>query len=505
MNFSHKRNFNYYSYVFLFWAYPALLFAESYFVAPDGSDSDPGSLDQPFKTLIPAIAACAAGDTIYLRGGVYEYDASVTIDKSGEAGSPIKIWAYQHEIPILDFEKAGTGSSARGITLSADYWHLCGLIIQYAGDNGIHVYGSHNVLEQVTTRYNQDSGTQLSNGASFNLISNCDSYLNYDPANHGENADGFAAKFDLAEGNVFRGCRAWSNSDDGWDFWEAGNGVTVEDCWAFRNGENIWNDPEFAGDANGFKLGHGSGAHILIRCLAFDHQKHGIDVNGNLSGVQVYNCTCNKNEGKNFYFDEHSDSHVLRNNLSFDGGETIYLEVDDEYNSWNGFLVTESDFISLDSTGVTGPRDENGGLPQLDFLHLAEGSSLIDAGVDVGSPFEGPAPDLGAFEFSSITEIVSHASQQPEQFAVLQNYPNPFNPVTTLQYDLPGAAVVTIIIYTIHGGEVARLIEGYMAPGYHQTKWNGRDKSGREVPSGIYIARLVTPEYSQAIKMVLLK
>ncbi len=54
-------------------------------------------------------------------------------------------------------------------------------------------------------------------------------------------------------------------------------------------------------------------------------------------------------------------------------------------------------------------------------------------------------------------------------------------------------------------GEVTRLVGGYLEPGYHEVMWDGRDANGRSVPSGIYIARLVTPEYTKSIKMVLLK
>jgi hypothetical protein len=53
--------------------------------------------------------------------------------------------------------------------------------------------------------------------AAYNTVINCDSYENYDEANAGENADGFAAKLYIGPGNVFRGCRAWNNADDGWD------------------------------------------------------------------------------------------------------------------------------------------------------------------------------------------------------------------------------------------------------------------------------------------------
>ena len=101
--------------------------------------------------------------------------------------------------------------------------------------------------------------------ASYNQVINCDSSFNYDPEENGQDADGFAAKGPtdslpgegLGPGNVFRGCRSWNNSDDGFDFWWAGNGVMVEDCWAWRNGKNVWNDPNFTGNANGFKLGQG--------------------------------------------------------------------------------------------------------------------------------------------------------------------------------------------------------------------------------------------------------
>jgi hypothetical protein len=110
----------------------------------------------------------------------------------------------------------------------------------------------------------------------------------------------------------------------------------------------------------------------------------------------------------------------------------------------------------------------------------------------------------------------------PEAYALEQNYPNPFNPVSTIQYDLPQGSKVSLIVYDILGREVAKLVNAYMEPGYHQIQWDGRDVTGRELPSGIYIARLrcatpgkpglVTPpaagqapEYNKSIKMVLLR
>jgi hypothetical protein len=104
----------------------------------------------------------------------------------------------------------------------------------------------------------------------------------------------------------------------------------------------------------------------------------------------------------------------MRNNLSHLGTVHIYAEIDDTYNSWNGFTVTNADFASLDpkmnditspatysnadSNGIDSPRGPNGELPKLKFLRLAPTSTLIDVGIDVNEPYHGNAPDLGAFE-----------------------------------------------------------------------------------------------------------
>ncbi|UCH62582.1 MAG: T9SS type A sorting domain-containing protein [Fidelibacterota bacterium] len=93
----------------------------------------------------------------------------------------------------------------------------------------------------------------------------------------------------------------------------------------------------------------------------------------------------------------------------------------------------------------------------------------------------------------------------PLVYAFRQNYPNPFNPSTTIKFDLPLAAEVYLVVYDLLGREVIRLVNEQMEPGYHQIVWKGETVEGREVPSGIYIARLVTPGFTKSIKMALLK
>ncbi len=73
---------------------------------------------------------------------------------------------------------------------------------------------------------------------------------------------------------------------------------------------------------------------------------------------------------------------------------------DNLHNSWNtaGVKITEKDFVSLDPTSLKGPRRADGSLPTGPLLQLAADSSAVGAGMDLGMPYSGKAPDLGAFE-----------------------------------------------------------------------------------------------------------
>ena len=93
----------------------------------------------------------------------------------------------------------------------------------------------------------------------------------------------------------------------------------------------------------------------------------------------------------------------------------------------------------------------------------------------------------------------------PFAFNLSQNFPNPFNPSTTIRYDLPYGSYVRLVVYDVLGKEVIRLTEGYREPGYHQVVWHGRDESGADVSTGLYLGRIATPEFTKSIKMLLLK
>jgi hypothetical protein len=88
----------------------------------------------------------------------------------------------------------------------------------------------------------------------------------------------------------------------------------------------------------------------------------------------------------------------------------------------------------------------------------------------------------------------------PKVFALSQNYPNPFNPMTTIKYDLPKDARVTLTIYDLLGRRVATLVDEEQRAGYRSVAWNGAN-----VASGVYLYRIQAGEFTQTRRMLLLK
>ncbi len=386
------------------------------YVAADGDDSYPGTLEQPLKNITAAVALAQAGDTIYVRGGVYSLAATISISKSGTENNKHYLLAYQDERPLLDFSSMPFGSSNRGIRLSGSYWYIKGLDIKGAGDNGMNISGSNNLIEFCSFYENRDTGLQFGGGASNNRIINCDSYFNADPGQG--NADGFAAKLDVGTNNYFYGCRAWQNSDDGWDGYLRGAddiSTVVENSWCFANGYLKDGNPSI-GNGNGYKMGGGDNGNslnlandfTLIKSIAFDNRVKGFDQNNNRGSMTLRNCSAYRN-GTNYSIPSvinADETATVTNCVALGSVGSLAAFVVQQTNSWyTPFIVTSDDFVSIDTTGVRGPRNLDGRLPIVEFLHLADGSDLIDGGTDIGLPFIGVAPDLGAFEFGEIVPV----------------------------------------------------------------------------------------------------
>lgn len=284
------------------------------YVSPDGRSYGSGAKDDPVD-IYTAVKSAAPGRTILLKGGTYALDKTVIVERGVNGTADAKIYMIADPEaatrPVLDFQ-----GRCAGMILAGDYWYFQGFDVTRSANaqKGIQVSGSYNTVDNVMTYRNGNTGLQISrykstdnweDWPSHNLILNCTSYLNADAGY--EDADGFAAKLTVADGNVFDGCIAAYNADDGWDLFakvETGaiGQVTIQNSVAFKNGYVLdANGQEVdAGNGNGFKMGGSSisGQHILRNSVSFGNKAKGIDSNS-CPDIQVYASTSYNNESYN--------------------------------------------------------------------------------------------------------------------------------------------------------------------------------------------------------------
>jgi len=391
---------------FLLLAVPA--WGNDYYVSNTGTNTNDGSLLSPFGTIDKLLNVIQPGDTGYIRGGTYDLDQVTR--RSGTASNPITIKAYSNEVPVL--QGAGQASDGGRFWLQHDHYIIEGLDFRQ-GNSGVRLSSgaSSNIIRNCSAHGHYYTGFFLAGGASYNQLINCDAYDMYDSGSDGGNADGFVLSGQTSPpgpGNTLSGCRAWNNSDDGFDVWKAAHPVEMTDCLSYNNGNH-------SGDGNGFKLGinlNQNDQHVLKRCVAWNNRQNGFDYNDNTLTQTLYNCTA-YNNNRNYKFSNIGggpDSHDLQNCISVATTlPDILLQsiIDNKTNSWN-FLdpntngLVESTFITTNDAIITGPRNADGTIPVNDFLRLKKGSIFIDHGADVGFPFNNTAPDLGAFEAPDI-------------------------------------------------------------------------------------------------------
>ena len=287
------------------------------YVSPNGKSNAAGTKDDPMD-IYTAVKIAAPGQKILIKEGTYDLSSTVKVERgiNGTADAMIHMIADPEagSRPVFDF-----GGKCAGMILAGDYWYFQGFDVTRSADaqKGIQVSGNHNILDRIKAYKNGNTGIQISRylgtdqfnqWPAHNTILNCSSYLNADKGY--EDADGFAAKLTVGQGNVFDGCIAAYNADDGWDlFAKVQSGsigvVTIQNCVAFKNGYILdENGREInAGNGNGFKMGGDSmpGAHVLKNSVAFANKAKGIDSNS-CPDIKVYSSTTFDNESYNVAF-----------------------------------------------------------------------------------------------------------------------------------------------------------------------------------------------------------
>ena len=229
--------------------------------------------------LKSAVNSANPGDIIKISGTI-NLTSTLQCLRSGTSSSKINLTGGTLNCSGI--------SSGWGVKVNGSYWNITNMTIKNSPDCGlVFQTGGYNYVYNVTTSNNGDTGLQIYNGSHHNSINSCISNDNYDVANGGENADGFACKLSAGQGNQFNNCTATHNSDDGWDLYGQPYKVTITGCTAQNNGYGT------NGDGNGFKLGSAgqSVPHTVTNCIANNNIGHGYDGNGNTGHITTTGST----------------------------------------------------------------------------------------------------------------------------------------------------------------------------------------------------------------------
>ena len=254
-------------------------------VSPEGKAEGQGTVASPMD-LTTAISLLAPGGKIIMAKGDYPR-SEIPVSSSGSADN-VKTLQADGKVVI------------QGLLVDASYWHISGIDVT---GKSLRVQGSHNLIEDVTAYRNDDTGIQISSPdnvgrplwASYNRVINAESYSNEDPGKI--NADGFAVKMRVGEGNRLENCISHDNIDDGFDLFnkieDGANGVVVIENSIARNNTS-----------NGFKLG-GEGqpvAHEVRNSKAVGNHLDGFTDNFNPGQLVVENNVAVDNQRFNFIF-----------------------------------------------------------------------------------------------------------------------------------------------------------------------------------------------------------
>ena len=165
--------------------------------------------------------------------------------------------------------------------------------------------------------------------------------------------------------------------------------------------------------------------HVVRNCVSLLNSAAGFYENHQPTSDSFYNNSAYNNgddynmQGYDLAKGQSTGMGIYRNDVAYGGTLTANAtgaEFSAAFNSWDiaGLTIAASDFASLDTAGIMGPRNADGSVPNTEFMRLSATSKLIDAGTYVGLPYSGKAPDLGAFEYNATGVLPSHDGAQSD-------------------------------------------------------------------------------------------
>lgn len=415
-----------------------------YYVATVGNDAGPGTQSQPWRTIGKAARTATGGDTVYVRSGVYA--EQVILSRSGTQDKPIRFLAYPGETPIIAGDRLSIPTWTAMLKLAGNWIVVSGFVVRNSKYIGVELSGRHNVLDQVYSHHNRETGI-LARG-DYSTVQNSRIWRNalnneFGAQSGGGWASGLSAARDNVDGKtdyaVLRGNISWENWGEGVSSFEA-NGTVIENNIAYDNystniylsdSTNVLCQGNFVYMTSGSYTA-GYGAHVgimmgdevyrppsanivVINNIAYNNKRNFFWWQGDRGGGLVNGLIAN-NTFVNSTFEagvvinqgSHQSTRFINNIIVQDGSLPVASI------AANAQLTMSNNLWSKTPSGAaSGPGDvvgdpllaKVGSLYAVDWYRLLVGSPAIDKAlslIEVAQDFEGhprgPAPDLGALE-----------------------------------------------------------------------------------------------------------
>lgn len=333
------------------------------------------SLTAPCDIWNAAIKA-KAGDVVFLRGGIYNFNKNLRFLNVGTAAAPVIYENYPGEKVVFDGSQLAKGTNYY-IGVSGNFIHVRGIEIRYMPVQGIWVVGSDNLLEGIYSHHNGLSGIQITTKGdntegSRNIIRNSISSYNSgaglfdDRYSNGGNSDGIAIS--TGSYNRIENCLLDHNSDDGIDTWRSINTYV---------GYNISHSNGIAyGNGNGVKAGGPlpSANTYVENNLAFSNKTRGFTSNGGINVRFLRNTSWN-NAMAAYAFDTDT---IVTKNIGVSNVIKLTSSNQELDNSWQRLGVIS--FMSTDFNSVNFLKPTlNGGFTDIGALANAEIYRASDA------------------------------------------------------------------------------------------------------------------------------
>jgi hypothetical protein len=536
---------------------------DTYYAAPSGSDTNPGTFEKPWRTIRHATDVLQAGQIVYIREGVY-YETVNTVNDGNATDGYIVFSAYPGEIPIIDRTDVTTGNAGFNITHS--YIKLSGLEIRnwdtgiwmeigghieisdcevhdvfygIGAANGVHDFELNRVEIHHFTLYGFDASPSGGADCYNGTFNDCIAHTGRDPE---QNVDGFALGHGTQHDFVFNRCEVY-DVFDGFDISSRNttlNRCLAHDCWS--GGFKIWQDSVKLVNCIGYNSVGANveldwdgepGVTTLINCTFFNAQTYTIWIENANDALHMYNCILADGDNIGLAFEQmgvdnyQGDYNIFHMDNSED--RAVAVAYTDEFNldqvaagDWTIYSGqdTHSLVVYSDTSLFSAPDS-------FDF-HLLQTSLAVDHGTNVGAPAEdydgNPRPsgagyDMGAFEYQYPVGVANNDEERytPAAAILFQNYPNPFTQMTSIQYTVASrqrkdknlttdyCLQTSLRIFDLTGRLVRILVDEPQKSGSYKINWDGKDDSGNRVVPGIYFYKLITSDYRSVKKMVILR